>query len=503
MKITERGGIISDYTHEKHYFVFYGEHSIHTAFSKNFIDWEKGQESVLRPRPGFFDKHGLKFIATKITPRGILVFYDSSVKTTKDIKIQIGLAMFSLSDPHNIIWRTDEPIFEARLPLEKDFECKGMLFKDEQAAIYWHSKDIGLVSARIALPFAAEAKKGIIKKLERHNANPLICPKTIKGKDWMSVGAFNPAAIVIKNKTHLLFRAIGDDGISRVGHSASTDGIKFKEICPEPVFYLKRSHFGMGPKTDKYNPVLYPSGGSWGGCEDPRVVKVDDKIYMTFNAFDGWDFIRVGYTSIKEEDFVKGNWNWTRPKLISPAGEIHKNWVIFPEKINGKFAILHSLTPEIQIDYVDKLEDLATGKQKITSIFGRKAPRRMWDTWIRGAGPPPVKTPDGWLVFYHAVSANESHKYKLGVMLLDLNDPKKILARSSAPILLPDMWYENDWKPGIVYACGAVVRDDTLYIYYGGGDKFVCVATVPFKEFMAGFKNVTECAPFISKVIFT
>ncbi|MFA5652354.1 MAG: hypothetical protein WC933_03235, partial [Candidatus Paceibacterota bacterium] len=350
--------------------------------------------------------------------------------------------------------------------------------------------------------FHSDLTKEKIKSLSRHHKNPVISPKVVNGKEWMAEGVFNPAAIVIKDKTHLLFRAVGTDGISRVGYASSNDGLHFDELHPEPVFYLKRSHFGNGKMVDKYDPVMYPSGGSWGGCEDPRLVKVDDKIYMTFNAFDGWDFIRVGYTSIKEEDFAKCKWNWSKPKLISPHGEIHKNWVIFPEKINGKFAILHSLTPDVQIDYIDKLENLSSGKEKIKSKYGRKVPRRMWDTWVRGAGPPPIKTDDGWLIFYHAISAEEPSKYKLGAMLLDLENPKKIIARSSAPVLLPDMWYENEGKPGIVYACGATIKDDTLFIYYGGGDKFVCVASVPFKEFMDSFKNISERVPFMSKVIF-
>jgi predicted GH43/DUF377 family glycosyl hydrolase len=65
----------------------------------------------------------------------------------------------------------------------------------------------------------------------------------------------------------------------------------------------------------------------------------------------------------------------------------------------------------------------------------------------------------------------------LGAMLLDLKDPKKIISRSKEPILEPEMWYENDWKPGVVYSCGALIKNDTLFVYYGGGDKHVCVAT--------------------------
>ncbi|MEK9178018.1 MAG: hypothetical protein AAB777_02780, partial [Patescibacteria group bacterium] len=143
--------------------------------------------------------------------------------------------------------------------------------------------------------------------------------------------------------------------------------------------------------------------------------------------------------------------------------------------------VLHSVSPEVQIDYADRLEDLDNGKQIIKSRFGQKKPREEWDTWIRGAGPSPVKNEKGWLVLYHATNKNEPHKYKLGALLLDINDPNKILARSSAPLLTSETWYENDWKPGVVYACGATVKEGTLYVYYGGGDKHVCVAHTPLK----------------------
>jgi predicted GH43/DUF377 family glycosyl hydrolase len=69
-------------------------------------------------------------------------------------------------------------------------------------------------------------------------------------------------------------------------------------------------------------------------------------------------------------------------------------------------------------------------------------------------------------------------------MLLDLENPSSIRMRAPAPVLEPDEWYENDWKPGIVYACGAVVKDETLYVYYGGGDKYTCVATSSLDKFL-------------------
>lgn len=325
-------------------------------------------------------------------------------------------------------------------------------------------------------------------RLTRHRANPLLSPRDYIG--WEKEGVFNPAALLINDTVHLLYRAIGGDGVSRVGYSKSDDGKNFEEGLEYPVFSFKQSK-PLGMPEKKYDPVMYPSGGSWGGAEDPRATRIDGKIYMTFNAFDGWDFIRVALTMIDEKDFLEGKWKWQSPRLISPPGQIHKNWVIFPEKINGKYAILHSISPNVEVEYRDSLDTIGTYDPHIQSPVGvRTAGRKgAWDSRVRGAGPPPVKTDDGWLVFYHANDDKEPHKYKLGVKLLDLADPSKILARSKSPILEPNMWYENDWKPGIVYACGAVIKDEILHLYYGGGDKHVCSAHTKVADLLSWLKK--------------
>ncbi len=507
--IKEIGGAVSDYKHEKNHFIYYGESSIHTIFSPNFTKWKKSKEPVLKPRPAFFDKEGLKFIASKVTDKGILVFYDSSIKEEDNFKIQIGVAMFSLTNPHNIIWRADEPIFDDKIPYEKDFECKGILFADNKMAIYWYSVKTGILTASLDVPFTSELTKAKIKILKKHHKNPIISPETIIGKEWMSKGTFNPAAIFLKDKIHLLFRAIGSDGLSRIGYSESTDGLHFDEIYPKPVFSLKYSHMGDEKMVKRYDPVIYPSGGSWGGCEDPRMVNIDDTIYVTFNAFDTWDNIRVGLITISKKDFLNKKWyKWSTPKLISAKGR-NKNWVLFPEKIKGKFAILHNLFAKdpnkVVIDYVKDLESIGPEGLDLVSPDPQKMPNHKiaWHNRMRSVGTPPIKTEEGWLIFYHATDKAEPSKYKMGAMLLDLHDPVKIISRFTVPVLTPDMWYENDWKPGIIYTCGAVIKNDTLFIYYGGGDKHVCVATVSFKKFMDNLKNVTGQVPLISKVTFS
>lgn len=323
-------------------------------------------------------------------------------------------------------------------------------------------------------------KKHTLTKIKE---NPVLSPR--QHLMWEKEGTFNPAALIINGKVHLLYRAVGSDGVSRVGYAYSDDGIHFGQADTSPVFSFEDPRRINGKEGKfKYDPVMYPSGGSYGGVEDPRLTNIDGTVYMTFNAFDGWDFIRIALTMISEEDFLKKKWDkWSKPRLLSPPGEIHKNWMIFPNKIRGKFAVLHSISPKVEIEYVDSLSDIGITKPFIKSPVGARGDvnKEEWDTRVRGAGAPPLKTDKGWLVLYHANQRDESHKYKLGAYLLDLKNPKKVIAKAVMPILEPDEWYENDGKPGIVYVCGAVIKEnkekgDSLYVYYGGGDRYVCAA---------------------------
>ena len=213
-------------------------------------------------------------------------------------------------------------------------------------------------------------------------------------------------------------------------------------------------------------------------------------VYMTYVAYDGWSPPRVALTSIALKDFLDNNFIWEKPVLISPPGVVDKSAVIFPEKINGKYAIMHRVFPNILIDYVDSLDDF-DGK---TFVYGEHKiePRskEWWDSRKIGAGAPPLKTDEGWLLIYQAVDDKDASEYKVGAMLLDLEDPTKVIARSAEPILLPREEYENvGFKAGVVYPCGAVIKDNTLFVYYGGADSYVCVATANLKDFIGDLKK--------------
>ncbi|MEN9582392.1 MAG: hypothetical protein RL641_346, partial [Candidatus Parcubacteria bacterium] len=302
--------------------------------------------------------------------------------------------------------------------------------------------------------FNKKGKKVEEKKFTRHIDNPIISPRP--GQDWEEYGTFNPAVFQDKDGlVHLLYRAIGNDGVSRVGYASSSDSIHFDQQLSYPVFAMQNPR-PTGRPGELYDRKLYPSGGSWYGVEDPRAVEIDGHLYLTFSAFGGWDFVRMGVVSISVADLLAQKWNWTKPKLISPEGEIHKNWVLFPEKIDGKFAIITHVNPEIEILYVDNFRELETGTKRVKKWAPKNKPNETWDTWVRGAGAPPIKTKKGWLLLYHATNHANPHVYRVGALLLDLKDPSKIIGRSGDDFLSAQEWYENDSKPGIVYACGCI-----------------------------------------------
>ncbi|MEI7720165.1 MAG: hypothetical protein WCI89_03075 [bacterium] len=343
----------------------------------------------------------------------------------------------------------------------------------------WNKKDAG--------------KQGLL--LLRMHENPLLGPNPEQW--WESEAVFNPAAFVHGGRVHLLYRAMGRDGVSRVGYASSPDGIHFDERLPHPV-YDRGAGFdpAQRPYTRTYSPLsydtqTYASGGGWGGCEDPRAVVMNDHVYMSFGIFENWESMRLAVTTLHCGDLQNRAWKWSRHIPMSAKNQTHKNWMLFPEKIDGKFAILHALTPGVSIEYINALEDLH--ENPIQSNNQRAGRPGHWDAFVRGAAAPPIKTEKGWLLLYHGMDpTHPAVGYRVGAMLLDLTDPTKILYRSTYPILEPTEWYENDWKPGVVYASGAVVFGDDLLVYYGGGDKHIAAARTNLNDFIDSLTHHTH-----------
>ena len=323
--------------------------------------------------------------------------------------------------------------------------------------------------------------------LERFEGNPILRPD-VKHL-WETKAVFNPAAIYESGKVHLLYRAIGESDVSVLGYASSVDGLHVQERLDKPVYVPREPFEGVNPFHPYVSeaPGIYVSGGGgMGGCEDPRLTRINERVYMTYVAYDGHSHPRVALSSIHIDDFLKRQWNWKKPVLISPPYIVDKNACILPEKINGRYVIFHRVFPNILIDFVDDLDfdgetRWLTGQYKIPT----RALSSDWDSLKVGCGPPPIKTKDGWLLIYQAVSSCDESRYKIGAMLLDLKDPTKVLARTRNPILEPVVSYENEgWKSGVVYPCGAVVIKDRLFVYYGGADMVVCVASAELNQFL-------------------
>ncbi len=309
------------------------------------------------------------------------------------------------------------------------------------------------------------------RELARFEGNPIITP--IAEHKWEKNGTFNPAATCEDGKVHILYRAMSEDNTSTIGYASSEDGVHITERLAEPVYV---------PRED-FERKLVPGGNS--GCEDPRITKIGDTFYMCYTAYDGKDPPRVAFTSIAAKDFLARRWQWTKPVLISPPGLDDKDAALFPRKIDGKYWFLHRLGSDIWIDSVDDLD--FDGKTKFLGGKILMRPRdTAWDSKRLGGAAPPIETEYGWLLFYHGISKRTNH-YNVRAALLDAKTPTRVLYRMHDPLLEPEMPYEREGVvPNVVFPCGAVMMKNNLYVYYGGADKYVGVATIKMDVIVEG-----------------
>jgi predicted GH43/DUF377 family glycosyl hydrolase len=295
--------------------------------------------------------------------------------------------------------------------------------------------------------------------MERFSGNPILRP--IEEHAWESRMVFNAGAIYLEGKVHLLYRAIGNDNVSRLGYATSVDGFSIDERLPNPVFE---------PTSDTEKD----------GCEDPRLSEIDGQLIMTYTAFREESHLQVyqiSLTTIAIDDFIQKKWNWGIRRLPFP-GIRDKNAVVFPQRVNGRFVMLHRIDPDLCIAYSDDLERWCD----FMSVMKPRADG--WDNSKIGVAGSPIKLKEGWLIVYHGV--NVERMYSLGVALLDLDHPERVLYRSKEYILAPREDYERFGKvPNVIFSCGNVVLDNRLFVYYGGADSVLCVATKSLDELLS------------------
>ncbi|MCS7123264.1 MAG: hypothetical protein RMJ17_01675 [Candidatus Aenigmarchaeota archaeon] len=323
-----------------------------------------------------------------------------------------------------------------------------------------------------AFELEMEAERKI--ELKRFAANPILKP--IPENYWECFETFNAGAIVLDKKVHLFYRAVGNDWTSRIGYASSKDG--FLIDCREKRPVLE---YPCEENIEECKVKSSP-GLNFYGIEDPRVTRVEneEKVYLTFTTLTP-TALRIGLTSIPVKSILKKSWDFSKIKLISLPNVNNKNWVIFPEKINGKYVILTKISPIITLKYLDSIDKIeyieSDGIVNGTGFVD-------WSKRLKGAGAPPIKTEDGWLLFFHAL--NKKGLYSIGACLLECKDPTIVNYVSKAPVLEPKEKYETSGiKPNIVYSCGAVIKNDLLLVYYGASDTTLCVAYSYLDEFLS------------------
>lgn len=395
----------------------------------------------------------------------------------KERTFGIEAALLEKTNPQHIIGRSEDSIMKPK----EEYELSGMvsnvvfpsgaLMEDGTLHLYYGAADTTTCLASNNVNELLEKlrdKSPVVLKADRPLDHPLLTPEPTH--DWEAKAVFNPAVFYHDNKIHLLYRAMGYENTSVLGYAASSDGVNITSRNEMPM-YVPRAEF----ETKKE-----PRGNS--GCEDPRITKIGDTLYMCYTAYNGINPPRVAITSIAVDKFLGESSNWKDPVLISPPGIDDKDAAIFPEKVNGKFVIVHRIQNEIVMDHVDSLDfDGNTWLRSLSFITPRA---HSWDSERIGISAPPMKTEHGWLALYHGVS-KDGHKYRVGAMLLQLDDPSVVLARTPWPILEPEAPFEKEGNvPNVVFPCGAALTDDTLFIYYGGADKVVGVAKISFSKLL-------------------
>jgi predicted GH43/DUF377 family glycosyl hydrolase len=329
-------------------------------------------------------------------------------------------------------------------------------------------------------------------KLQRYKGNPILSPHP--GHPWEDLAVFNPAAWYDEKAREvlLLYRAAesGPEYKCYFGLAKSKDGYHFERVSDQPA---------VSPSVQGFDGAT---------IQDPRMIKMDGWYYVTYAARhypfgQFWipdtrkkyitptectetfpRYLRINATLtglLLTQDFK----TWIRAGWLTDPLLDDRDVVLFPEKVGGKYVMMHRPLEWVGpgygveqasawISFADDLMGFRESKLLITNKYA-------WETAKLGVNTPPIRTEHGWLTIYHAVGPDKH--YRLGAVLLDLGDPSIVLHRTPDWLMQPEADYEIEgFYRGVCFPCGAVVIDGTLFVYYGGGDKYCAVATCTLEE---------------------
>jgi len=321
--------------------------------------------------------------------------------------------------------------------------------------------------------------------------NKIILSKSEKNK-YSNFAVLNPSVIIENKQLYFYYRSVNIEKISSIS-LCLLENDEIVSCRPHPVILPEYEY-------------------ECKGVEDPRIVKINSTFYLIYTAYDGVtariavaisqngiDFTKKGIISpqltyrkvlnlISENNNLqlKDKYIMYGEEYIQNAGENMILWdkdgILFPQKINGKFALLHRIYPSIQLIEFDSFEELQQAdfwEEKIKNIHNDIVlnPKYWFENNYIGGGCPPIEIPEGWLFVYHTVELTNSGKiYHASVALLDKNNPRIELSRMKEPLFSPSSsWEKAGWIDNVVFPSGAYLNGDKLHIYYGAADKYAAV----------------------------
>lgn len=320
--------------------------------------------------------------------------------------------------------------------------------------------------------------------------------------DFENAGVLNPATIREGNTVHLFYRAVSTGNFSSIGYCRLDGPLTVEQRSAKPVLI---------PQFDYETQ----------GMEDPRIVKIDGLYYLSYTAYDGINalgalavskdlinFEKLGLIvpqiPYPEFDYMANPINKLnakylryneRNRLIEHQGKTvflwDKNIIFFPRRVQGKLCFLHRIKPDIQIVVsLAELKDLTPQFwQDYFLNFDKHivlSPKYDHEVSYIGGGCPPLETPQGWVLIYHGVCDTvKGYVYSACAALLDLEDPRKELARLPYPLFKPELsWELRGEVNNVCFPTGTTLFDDTLYIYYGAADERIACASLSLSELL-------------------
>ena len=338
--------------------------------------------------------------------------------------------------------------------------------------------------------------------------NPIITPEAVPplGKNFRVIGSFNPGVTLFEGKPLLLVRVaeraesgergtvhvpLADNGkIKLLSFDTSDERYDFSDVRTirgkNRNYLTSMSLFMVATSEDGEHFTLHPErclipDGEYEkfGVEDPRITFIDGVYYITYSAISDCGICTV---LARTSDFVNFE------KMGNILHPDNKDAVLFPEKINGKYNMIHRPStsafayPEMWIAESDNLTYWGNHRRIMT------VRQSGWDSARIGVSSTPMRVEDGWLVLYHG--ADENDRYCLGAVLLDSERPDMVLARTVSPIMEPINAYEQKgFLSNVVFACGCIRSGDMLRVYYGAADKYVCLAEISVSQILKQLKE--------------